>query len=105
MKEWLRISLHLKGALLGPTAQAPAAALGEHVERLTIALRRWPAPCLRAWGFSIHRLQRLMLWLSVKKHLAKIAHVEILSAHRAMLEMLCLGLGRPMVGTETLKFY
>lgn len=38
-----------------------------------------------------------MLWLSVMKHLTKIAHVEILSAHRAMLKMIRLGLDRPMV--------
>ncbi|WP_352641237.1 KTSC domain-containing protein [Mesorhizobium sp. M0520] len=52
------------------------------------------------WGgrrTSIHRLQRLMLGFGMMKDLAKIAHVEILPTHRAMLEMLRLGLERPIV--------
>lgn len=38
-----------------------------------------------------------MLWFRVMKDLAKIAHVEILSAHWTMFEMLRLGLDRPVV--------
>ncbi|WP_292432782.1 hypothetical protein [Mesorhizobium sp.] len=34
-----------------------------------------------------------MFWLGMMKHLAKIALVEVLSAHWTMLEMLRLGLG------------
>jgi hypothetical protein len=38
-----------------------------------------------------------MFWLRMMKHLAEIAHVEVLTAHGAMLEMLRLGLDRPVV--------